>query len=166
MRLLPDLKLSGKRLEFKHADGDLIVTESTIALDTNVLVYAISLDEPTKSAAVHRLLAQLPPDRTVLLWQVACELNAVLIRLIERGRAPKESLELAAVIRSRFRLAIPGVHVLDEAVRLHRDHRVSYWDSMLIAACKDAGVTRLYTEDRQSADWFGDLEVSSPFGGD
>jgi predicted nucleic acid-binding protein len=139
------------------------VTASTIAIDTNILVYALSEDEPAKSAIAESLLAGLPPDRTVLLWQVACELNAVLVRMLERHRGRPEALGLAALLRTRFRVVVPTPGVLDAGLRIRRDHQVSYWDAMLIAACVEAGVTRLYTEDRQSAGTIEGVEILSPF---
>ena len=139
------------------------MTTSMIAIDTNLLVYAISGDEPRKSAAVEDLLVTLPPDREVLLWQVACELNAVLSRLITRGRGRPELFELAALLRSRFTLVLPTPEVLEVGLRIHRTNQVSYWDSLLLAACVEAGVGRLYTEDRQSAETIEGVEVVSPF---
>lgn len=33
----------------------------------------------------------------------------------------------------------------------HLDRQCSYWDAMIIAACLEAGVTRLYSEDLPGA---------------
>ena len=40
---------------------------------------------------------------------------------------------------------------------------LSHWDSMLLAACKEAGVTTLYSEDLDSGTDYDGLRVVNPF---
>jgi predicted nucleic acid-binding protein len=117
------------------------------AIDTNVLVYAISMDEPVKGPAAMALLDRLSESDTILPWQVACEFGAVLNKLIKRGRAQQDDLEALGLFRARFELVMPSPAVLDLGIRLHRVQGVSYWDALLLAACAEAGVDRLYSED-------------------
>jgi len=139
------------------------VTNSTTAIDTNILVYAVSSDEPEKAAVVEALLTSFAVDSTVLLWQVACELNAVLTRLVARGRAQPDVLQLAELVCTRFALVMPTPAVLGRGLRIHRERQVSFWDAMLIAACVEAGVTTLYTEDSQSAGVIESVRLVNPF---
>jgi predicted nucleic acid-binding protein len=39
--------------------------------------------------------------------------------------------------------------VFDHALERDERFRLSHWDSLLLAACADAGVTRINSEDRQ-----------------
>jgi predicted nucleic acid-binding protein len=133
------------------------------AVDTNVFVYALSADEPAKKARALDLLRRLSIDDTVLLWQVAAELGAVLTRMARRGRATQEALDGLHTIWTRFHLVLPNASVLTLGLQLHRTRQISYWDAMLIAACVQAGVDRLYTEDLQSQPDVEGVSVVNPF---
>jgi len=40
---------------------------------------------------------------------------------------------------------------------------MSYWDAMIVAACLEAGVTKLYSEDSFGYDNIDGLEIVNPF---
>jgi hypothetical protein len=50
-------------------------------------------------------------------------------------------------ILAMFPLAIPGAPVFATYFGLRKRFGLSHWDSMLLAACKEASVTTLYSED-------------------
>jgi len=142
--------------------GDRDATSCMNAVDTNILVYAICADEPAKSAASMRLLDELTAADTVLLWQVACELGAVLTRLRASGRTTLDAAEAVQAYRGRFPLVLPSPTILNDGLRIHLDDQVSYWDAMLLAACADAGVKRLNSEDLPSRSIIRGVEVFNP----
>jgi predicted nucleic acid-binding protein len=133
------------------------------AIDSNVLVYAFDLDEAVKGPRAIELLETLPVDQTILLWQVACEVGAVLHRIGPRARNIADPGAAMQSLRERFPLAIPSESILDDALRLRVAHQLSYWDALLIASCIDAGVNRLYTEDLQSTPVIEGVELINPF---
>lgn len=133
------------------------------AIDTDILVYAVSSDEVVKGPAAMALLDGRSSADTVLLWQVACEFGATLAKLQATGRAGPEAFAALAACRARFALVMPAPAVLDAGLRIRRDHGVSYWDALLLAACVDAGVDRLYSEDIQSRPIIEGVEVVNPF---
>ncbi len=55
-----------------------------------------------------------------------------------------------------------GAAVLDRAKHLHLTHNVSFWDAMILAACLDADVRLLYSEDIPGGDISG-IPVVNPF---
>lgn len=133
------------------------------AIDTNVLVYAFDLDAQAKGTRALELMESARPDDTVLLWQVACELGAVLTRIGPRSPNVPDRRAALESVRARLTLAMPSPDVLDSAWRLKEAHQLSYWDALLIAACIDAGVTRLYTEDLQSRPVIEGVNIVNPF---
>lgn len=46
---------------------------------------------------------------------------------------------------------------------LHVRFSLSHWDSLLLAACKEAGVTTLFSEDMDSGTDYDGLTVVNPF---
>lgn len=135
------------------------------AVDTNVLVYALGADEPPKNRAALDLLRRLSPDDTVLVYQVAAEFGAVVSTIVARGRAAPAILDSMAVLRARFPTVLPTLNVLGLGLDIHRRHRVAYWDAMLLAACVEAGVDRLYSEDLPGRDEVLGVKVVNPFMG-
>jgi predicted nucleic acid-binding protein len=136
-----------------------------IAFDTNVLIYALSIDNPAKREAAIALIQATPISDVVLLWQVACETGAVLVRLRDRRKVPDEVFTEMRAIRDRFPLVLPTPAILDVALDIQRRDQVSYWDAMLLAACVEAGVTRLFSQDTQSAPSIRGVQIVNPFAG-
>src|SRR5262245_12105856 len=117
------------------------------AIDTNILAYSIDASDPAKADAALALIERLSTIDTVLLWQVACELGAVVTKVRRRGGTTLTPEEVVATFRAKYALAFPDEWVLETAFELHDRHSLSYWDALLLAACVSAGVDALYTED-------------------
>jgi len=136
------------------------------AVDTNVLVYSLDMDEPAKQAKAKALLTGLvgaqPP--TILPWQVAGELLRWLRQWERTGRVSGADVEkhfrdFLAV----FRLTLPDPQVFTRYFDLYARFSLSHWDAMLLAACKEAGVTTLYSEDLDPGTDYDGLAVVNPF---
>ena len=131
-------------------------------IDTNVLVYAWDEADPAKK---QQALAALDPnvdDDLVLSTQVLSEFYVVVTR---PGRALMSSEEAARIIE---RFALSGVEPIDadlvlRAHRIHRDHAVSYWDALIVAAASRAGCERVLTEDLSAGTSIDGVRVQNPF---
>lgn len=135
------------------------------AVDTNVFVYVLDVDEPIKHAKAHELVQRLlQGGSTVIPWQVAVELLASLRRRQSKGRISADEVEdhFRKFLRM-FPLIIPRAEVFQTCFDLHSRFSLSHWDSMLLAACKDAGVTTLYSEDVDADTDFDGLRIVNPF---
>jgi predicted nucleic acid-binding protein len=132
-----------------------------VALDTNLLIYAIDARNPTKRASV---LAMLERDqRMVLLYQVATEFIAATRKLPVGAITPQQAWIELGRFRKAMRLVLPSERVLPLAEDLHSNKQVSLWDAMILAACVDAGVERLYSEDLPGRVRGVGVEVVNPF---
>lgn len=136
-----------------------------IAIDTNIFVYRFDRQEPTKQSVAKQLISQLAKGgETLLLWQVAGELLNQLTywqhrKLIERPEVEKIIHE----IRNLFSLVMPTPACLDQALALSSRYSLQHWDSMLLGACLEAGITTLYTEDMGSPRKIATIELVNPF---
>jgi predicted nucleic acid-binding protein len=136
------------------------------AIDTNVLIYRLDRHEPVKRSKARALLRHLrkSSDPTLLLWQVVTELLRHL-----RSWQSQNLMSRTAVgryvdsYRRFFALTMPAPQVLDRALDLGDRHSLSHWDSMLVAACLEAGANRLYTENIGSPRKIDSLELINPF---
>jgi predicted nucleic acid-binding protein len=73
--------------------GVLSATSFMNAVDTNILIYAISADAEEKGRRALDLLDSLSAADTVLPWQVACKCGAVLTKLVHRKLADNSCFE-------------------------------------------------------------------------
>lgn len=136
------------------------------AVDTNVFVYAFDDDEPIKQAKANEILGRLSqyPAETVLLWQVAAEFLAVLRKWHDSGHFKAEEVsEAFRIVRGMFPLRLPKVRIFKTSLDLRSRFSLSHWDSMLLAACKEAGVDLLYLEDMDPGTDYGGVKIENPF---
>jgi predicted nucleic acid-binding protein len=116
------------------------------AVDTNVFVYSLDDDEPAKQVKARELIDQLlrPPIETVTPWQVAGELLSCLrkweaARRISTADVRADFLDVMAM----FPLSMPTTRAFEISFDLRARFSLSHWDSMLLAACKEASVNVL-----------------------
>lgn len=133
------------------------------AVDTNGLVYRLDRSEPAKRAVAKQLLRDLATQgETVLLWQVAGELMRQLSSWRHQGLLNRADADrYLNGVRHLFPLLLPVEAMLDRAPR--HDFSLSHWDSMLVAACAEAGVTTLYTEDMGAPRTIDVVQLINPF---
>lgn len=138
------------------------------AADTNVFVYAFDADEVVKRPKAESLLDGLSkqPAGTVLLWQVAGEFLNWLRKWESAGRMSAADVEANFHdVLSAFPLRLPTSACFATSFALRSRYSLSHWDSMLLAPCKEAGVTRLYSEDMQHGANYDGVEIVNPFVG-
>lgn len=69
-----------------------------------------------------------------------------------------------SAIQVRFPAAAPlTIQTHAAAFALARDHRIAFYDALIVAAAIEAGCDRLYSEDLQHGRRFGDCVVVNPF---
>jgi predicted nucleic acid-binding protein len=135
------------------------------AVDTNVFVYSLDVHEPAKQAKAKTLLAGLVGAQpgAILLWQVAGELLSVLANWETKGRVSRPHVEASfRAVLALFPLAVPGPQVLARYFDLRSRFSLSHWDAMLLAACLEAGVTTLFSEDLDAGTDYDGLRVVNP----
>lgn len=133
------------------------------AVDTNILVYANDPRDPRKQAIAGTLLEDI--DDGILLWQVVCEFFAASRKLEPFGYGLADAWNDMAELRTTWRTVIPTWNVQIRGYALVRRYSLSYWDALLLGACREAGVQRLYSEDLDTHDGLDGLEIVNPFRG-
>ena len=134
------------------------------AIDTNVLIYSLDVTEPVKSAQAIALIHRLRSSSLVVPWQVAVESLACLRRWENVGRISRFNVE--SYLKSYLLplpIRLPKVDVLTSALQLSAKYSLSHYDSLLIAACIEAGVDTLYTEDLSHNAVYDSVRVFNPF---
>lgn len=137
------------------------------AVDTNVLIYAVDDDEPLKRQQARDFLRQLGrSEEPVLMWQVVGEFLACLRRWEhQRGYDAQQTRRYYDLITSRLSVVFPDLSVPGASFDLRSRFSLSHWDSMLLAACINAGVDTLYSEDLDDGMTYDSVKVVNPFSG-
>jgi predicted nucleic acid-binding protein len=124
--------------------------------DTNVFVYAF-LDGPKQDLA-RRALA----DGGAISAQVLNEFTNAMRRKHQRSWRDVE--DALAVILDRFPDVAPLTRATHAAaLALARDHRLAFYDALIVAAAQEVGCQFLYSEDLQHGRRFDGLAVVDPF---
>ena len=132
-----------------------------IAVDTNILIYACDQSDRRRQAIAVDLIAGATDG--VLLWQVACEFLSATRKLSKQGFTAAHAWSRLWEFRDLLPLVLPTAANLTHARELHIQHAVSLWDALILAACVDAGVDVLYSEDLPGLQAFPSVRVINPF---
>lgn len=129
-----------------------------IFLDTNIVVYLYSGDEPAKQAAALALIEQNPFISTQVLSELA--------NTMSRKFALPYDVVAQAVAEVRDACAVTAVtpDTIVQALNLAKKYQYSYYDSLILAAALSAGCETLATEDMQHGQVIeGALTIHNPF---
>jgi predicted nucleic acid-binding protein len=128
----------------------------TAFIDTNVLVYAVTSD-PRKVQADHILRGG-----GIVSVQVLNEFANVA-----RGKLRYGWADIDRAL-NHFKLSFEAIRPItldthSAAIALARDHSLSFYDALIVAAAIEAGCDTLYSEDMQHARSIGGLTIRNPF---
>ena len=98
-----------------------------------------------------------------MLWQAACEFVAASRKLVRQGFTHDHAWNRLTEYMALFPLVPPTSEVLNRAKPLHTRQGWSFWDAMIVAACLEAGVARLYSEDLSGRVAPEPLQIINPF---
>ena len=129
-------------------------------LDTNVLVYCFSEDEPEKRKKCLDILARAKDEASfVISTQVLNEFAAVMIKKFNQS-----PIEVKAIIKdlSLFEVVNMDTELILEAIDIHILHQISYWDSLIISGAKSARCAVILTEDLNHDQEVAGVKVQNP----
>ncbi len=131
------------------------------ALDTNLLAYAEGLDGAERQAAAVDIIAGLHDPDIVLPAQVLGELFAVLTR---KGRRSAEHARRSVLNwMDIYPVVETTAATLLDAMELAQAHRLSFWDSVILAAAAQAECRVLLSEDMHHGFIWRGVEIRNPF---
>lgn len=130
-------------------------------LDSNVLIYTDDHGAPEKQAVALGLVEEGQADRvTFVSTQVLEEyFSAATRKLGVDAEIARRKVELF----SQLNVILITVDDILGAIDLHRLHRISFWDALLVQTARRAGCTTLLTEDLQDGRRFDGIVVRNPF---
>ena len=127
-------------------------------IDTNVLAYAYDADSGEKGERAREILGEV--DGAVVSTQVLLELFAVLTRKLELTR---DAAEEAVESLMGLEVVPTDARLVREGLRISRDHDLSHWDAMIVAAAATSGCEILLTEDLNDGQVIEGVRIANPF---
>ena len=135
---------------------------SPCLVDTNILVYALTVDDERSLAAQELItvVTYLSALRTSthILQEIYSVATVNLKRPLTSGEALKYIDELAVCP-----VIVNDLSTIREAARLALQEPVSFWDALLLAAAAKGRCARLYTEDMQHGRTINGVQIVNPF---
>jgi predicted nucleic acid-binding protein len=130
-------------------------------IDTNMLIYADSPDEPLKQEIASQLLAQLRlRSLGVMSTQVLQEFaNVGLKKLKLRHDTVRKQL----AFYKGFELFSITPEIIDDALDLHQTRSLGFYDALILASARVAGCSVLYSEDLNAGEIVAGVKVVNPF---
>jgi predicted nucleic acid-binding protein len=130
-------------------------------LDTNLLVYADSADEPDKQRRAINLIKQHRAEgAAVLSTQVLQEFVNVALRKL---RLPPPLIRERLRFYGGFEMVPATARLMAGALDLHILHSLSFYDAMIVQAAIVGGCQQLLSEDMRHGATFGGVHIVNPF---
>jgi predicted nucleic acid-binding protein len=135
------------------------LTEDKVFVDTNILVYSYSNNEPEKQTIARNLIAD---NDSFISTQVLQELTNTVIRKFKYSYKD-------AIIALNESIQNNNIHVnteitITQACKIAERYGFSFYDSLIIAAAIECSCLFLYSEDLQHNQIINDtLKIVNPF---
>jgi predicted nucleic acid-binding protein len=137
-----------------------------IFFDTNILVYGFDNTDQRKYAIASDLIIQAyQKGNGVLSTQVLKEFFVTVTQKISR-KMPLDSAEQAIRDFALWRVVETSVSLILKAITFHRQHNLSFWDAMIVAAAKVSNCATLFTEDLPHDSKIENVHIVNPFAED
>jgi predicted nucleic acid-binding protein len=133
-----------------------------ISADTNVFAYLYDEDSPEKQAVARTVVAALAAQGGVVGLQVIGELNNVLRRKMKK--TPAEAAQAGRRIIGVFPVFPATRQASVWALEQAGAATLQYWDALLLASARQAGVDTLLTEDLSDGAEINGVLIINPFG--
>ncbi len=131
-----------------------------VTLDTNVLVYALNRRDE-KHAVASEIVVRAARGDCVQTLQSLCESFHVITRKFHVQEV--EAIGLVERLKARFRIVAADQPHLDDAMRVVREHQISFWDALMWATARAAGCRAMLSEDMQDGRDLEGVRFINPF---
>ncbi|MDY6792440.1 MAG: PIN domain-containing protein [Thermodesulfobacteriota bacterium] len=131
--------------------------------DTNILVYAYDSHEPDKQKKAQDMLKQgIINGNAVISTQVLGEFFTVVTRRIPQ---PISVFDASEIINNVSVMNVQEIDLLivKRAIETLDTYKISYWDSLIVAAAEGAGCERIMTEDLNHEQLYYGIIATNPF---
>jgi predicted nucleic acid-binding protein len=133
-------------------------------LDSNVLIYTIDAAHPEKRATAKAIVADsIARQAAVISFQVVQETLQVITRKFRVILKDADAAQFLADVLVPLWKVQPSPALYEKALEVQSGQKLSFYDSLVVAAALEAGCKRLLSEDLQHGQRIGGLRIENPF---
>ena len=134
-------------------------------LDTNIFIYDVDRGAPEfkRRIAFDVIRAALAQPGYVISYQIAQEFLNVVTGKFAGFITCEHALDYLESVLRPLMLVHSSAHLFRAALEIRERYRISWYDSLIVAAASEAKCSVLYTEDLQHGMQFGGVRVINPF---
>ncbi len=130
-------------------------------LDTNVLVYTDDPRDSAKQSVAIGIVGEHLRRRTgVVSLQV---LQEYFVSATSKLRIAADLAKRRIEVFANLNLVEPSIADILAAIDLHRLHKLSFWDALILHSAKRAGCRILLTENMQHGQTIDGVRIVNPF---
>lgn len=130
-------------------------------IDTNLLIYADSGDEPDKQRIALSLLKHLRLNQTgVLSTQV---LNEYCNVALNKLKLPHADIRQQMQFWEQYEIVQVTPAIIHMGLDLHQTRSIGFFDALIVAAAKTSGCTVVYSEDMNTGELLNGVRIVNPF---
>jgi predicted nucleic acid-binding protein len=129
-------------------------------IDTNILIYLFSKDEPDKREECKAFLKKVDnKGNLVISAQVLSEFAVVMLRKLNM---PPNQLKNILEDLSAFEVVAISSEIVKKAVDIQVLNLLSFWDSQIVSAALSANCTGIVSEDLNHGQKIEGIEIVNP----
>jgi predicted nucleic acid-binding protein len=128
--------------------------------DTNVLLSMYGGDAGKRARAQELFRQYALHGHMLLSTQVVQEFYAAGSQKLGM---PRRELREATAALLDFPLVVVGASQITAAIQLEERYKISFWDSLILAAAESGGAGLLFTEDLNDGQQYGKVLARNPF---
>ena len=132
-------------------------------IDTNILVYANDRSEKDKHERAKQIILQgIANENIVVSTQVLSEFYVTVTRKI-KTRLPVKIAKKEILLLKNIEIIDIDFHCIIQAINISNENKLSYWDSLIIAAAQKAKCNIVYSEDLNPDQTIDSVTIKNPF---
>jgi predicted nucleic acid-binding protein len=134
---------------------------SKVFLDTNIFVYAVDLDVPSKMLIAREVIRDIAGrNQGVVSTQILQEMYAVIT-----GKKRVDPIRAKSLVRSLESMEVLTVtpDLIWEAMDCSALSQISFWDALIVVSEQSANCQALLTEDLQPGQIIRGVRIENPF---
>jgi predicted nucleic acid-binding protein len=132
-----------------------------VVLDTNVLVYAVSI--AVDDAAKRKVALELIDTRDIgLSGQILQEFFVTVTKKNRRAMSAEDALDWIESFED-FPIVPIDASLVRRGAEISARYQISYWNGAVVAAAQALQAATLYTEDLNHNQLYGEVRAINPF---
>jgi predicted nucleic acid-binding protein len=135
---------------------------TNLTVDTNILIYSIDPTDAVKHTIAKTLMADVYLGGGPLSLQCLTEFYAVCTRKAHLATS-NQVAEVVANASDSMQIFPASHEDLFAAMKIHQQHRIQFFDALLLATARRVGCNVMLSEDVQDGHDYDGITVRNPF---